>query len=97
MLDEPVSALDVSIQAQVINLLERLQGEFGLTYLFIAHDLSSCATSADRVAVMYLGEDRGVGPRGRRLRSARPSLHAGAALGRPGPGSDAARRASASS
>ena len=91
--DEPVSALDVSIQAQIINLLEDLQGEFDLTYVFVAHDLGVVRHVADRIAVMYLGQDRRDRPRRRGLRAADPPVHGLAALGGADPGPARERRA----
>ena len=91
--DEPVSALDVSIQAQIINLLEDLQDEFELTYIFVAHDLGVVRHVADRIAVMYLGKIVEIGPADEVYAQPDPPLHALAALGRADPRSARERRA----
>ena len=97
MLDEPVSALDVSIQAGVINLLDELKAELGLSYLFVAHDLSVVRHIADRVAVMYLGRIVEIGDVDAVFDDPDAPVHPGAALGDPAAGPDQGAQPAAAS
>ena len=93
--DEPVSALDVSVRAQVVNLLQDLQHELGLTYLFIAHDLSVVRHISHRIAILYAGQLVELADSDARLRAPAPPVHRGAAVERADPRSAGAARAAA--
>ena len=89
--DEAVSALDVSVRAQILNLLRDLQDESNLTYLFISHDLGSVEYMADEVVVMYVGKVVGDGPTAESVRQPAASVHRGLVVGGAGPGSERLR------